>query len=177
MFLSGPVGSHDAFVWLSVECWTADCFQWKRRSFSRREKLLGKVSLDLKTVQYSICNLKRPRPPSPFWKGGLARLVADLRGDRFAEIGEGRVQDLCCLQLRRTIDYAGYHLEHIVIRIARIGIGVFLVVPESDGKYVCAAGSGKRDFILESLLFAKHGNDFFLKDTVELAERVRLQMD
>src|SRR6185437_1036125 len=110
-------------------------------------------------------------------KGGLASLLAYLRGDRFAELREGRLQDLRRFQLRRTIDYAGHHLEHIVVRIAPIGIGVFLVVPETHGKYVCAAGSGKRDFVPESLLLAKHGNDFFLKDAGKLAECVGLQMD
>ena len=40
-----------------------------------------------------------------------------LRSYRFgdADIREGRVQDLRCFQLRRTIDCASQHLEHIVV--------------------------------------------------------------
>ena len=102
-----------------------------------------------------------------------------LRGDRpgGAALMERRVQDFGRLHPRCTFDHIGQHRDYIFVRLAVIQVCVFLRVPQTARKYLCAAGGGKRDFVLKSLLLAEQGNDFLLKSAGKFGELIGLQLN
>src|SRR5450432_1233918 len=90
---------------------------------------------------------------------------------------EGRVQDLARPQLRCAFDYVSQNAEHFFVCFAVIQVCVFLRVPQTDGKHVCASGSGECDLAFKSLLFAKQGNNFLLKGAGKSGESIWVSIE
>src|SRR5947209_2471829 len=75
---------------------------------------------------------------------------------------ERRVSDVIGFNLRISVNYRGEDLRHFWISCAVVGLGILGFVPQTDCERFRPALSDERDFVLESFLFSKQGEDVLL---------------
>src|ERR1700733_1806415 len=76
---------------------------------------------------------------------------------------EGRGDDVEVVNLRRSFDEFCQRLQHLWIGIGVVGVGIVLVIPETDCRYIHSAGTGECDFVLKTILFAEQRKNVLLK--------------
>src|SRR5579859_247869 len=81
------------------------------------------------------------------------------------------------MHLRRAFDKSGQRLQYLRISIGVVGVGVLLVVPQTDRNYIHAASTGESDFVQKTILLAKQRKDIFFKCSRVIGEHTRFQMD
>src|SRR6267378_4889280 len=92
------------------------------------------------------------------------------------DLVEGRVCNLIGFNLGGTLNHSRQDLCYFWIRSAVVSFRVFCCVPEADSERFLPALSNERDFVLESFLFSKQGEDVLLKALGELRNAIGLQM-
>src|SRR5437867_5243306 len=110
---------------------------------------------------------------SPLLMLPVSRSDGRVRGD----LVEGRVGHLIRAHLRRALDDTGQRPEHTGVRAAVIRVSVLFQIPHTDADRVRPARSDEGDFVLEPLLFSKHGNDVLVEELGELRRATRLEME
>src|SRR5260370_24726111 len=75
---------------------------------------------------------------------------------------ERRVSDVIGFNLRISVNCRGEDLRHFWISCAVVGLGILGFVPQTDCERFRPALSDERDFVLESFLFSKQGEDVLL---------------
>src|SRR5258708_6514166 len=75
---------------------------------------------------------------------------------------ERRVSNVIGFNLRISVNYRGEDLRHFWISCAVVGLGILGFVPQTDCERFRPALSDERDFVLESFLFSKQGEDVLL---------------
>src|SRR5713226_1063106 len=114
--------------------------------------------------------------PAPSERKDLPVLGCYGNGD----LVEGRVCNLIGFNLGSTLgstlNHSRQDLCHFWIRSAVVSFRVLCCVPEADSERFLPALSNERDFVLESFLFSKQGEDVLLKRLGKLRNAIGLQM-
>src|SRR6267143_4756963 len=79
------------------------------------------------------------------------------------DLVERRVGDVKGFNLRRSLNYRGEELRHFWVSSAVVSLGILRFVPQTDSERFRPALANERDFVPESLLFAKQGEDVLLQ--------------
>src|SRR5438552_3958061 len=90
---------------------------------------------------------------------------------------EGRVANLIDADLRGPFNHFPHALQHSGIDITAIGVGVLLLIPQTDSDGFRASRHNERHFILEALLGSKVGMSFLLHYLRKLSNTVWFQSD
>src|SRR5882762_6493951 len=132
----------------------------------------------------SIGNLACPcRSPLPDnLRGGLSP-PPSKRKDLLAsgrcgsgDLVERRVSDVKGFNLRSSLNYRGEDLRHFWVSSAVVSPSILCFVPQTDCERFGAALSNEGDFVLESFLFSKQGEDVLLQLLGKLRNTIGLQM-
>src|SRR5260370_27136512 len=153
--------------------------KWKHASLSRSVLIFGAYSGRF----VALMNNENPcysRPYSKTKGGGLGPppKQRDLSASGRCSGGdfvEGGISNLIGLYLRSSVNHLRQGLRYFGVSFAVIGFRVLCPVPQTDAKCFLSSRCDKRDFVLESLLFSKQGNDFPLQSLGELGNAA-LQM-
>src|ERR1700722_33889 len=89
---------------------------------------------------------------------------------------EGRGDHVKGVDLGRTLDKSCQRLQHFRVSICVVGIGIVLVIPETDCGYIDSAGTGKGNFVLKAVLSTKQGKDVLLKSSRVIRQHIGFQM-
>src|SRR5437588_7592680 len=76
------------------------------------------------------------------------------------DLVEGGIGNLIGLYLRGSVNHLRQGLRHFGVTFAVVVFRVLCPVPQTDAKGSLSSRCDKRDFVQESLLFSKKGNDF-----------------
>src|SRR5271167_460007 len=87
-----------------------------------------------------------------------------------------RVSDIIGFNLSSSLNYRGEDLRHFWVSSAVVSLGILRFVPQTDSERLRAALSNERDFVLESFLFPKQGEDVLLQPMGKLRNTIGLQM-
>src|SRR6266849_9606514 len=110
--------------------------------------------------------------PAPSERKDLPALGCYGNGD----LVEGRVGNLIGVNLGSSLNHSRQDLCYFWIGSAVVSFRVLWCVPQADSERFCSCRTNKRDFVLESLLFSKKGNDFLLERPGKLRNGIGLQM-
>src|SRR6266851_4388896 len=110
--------------------------------------------------------------PAPSERKDLSVLGCYGNGD----LVEGRVGNLIGFNLGSSLNHSRQDLCYFWIGFAVVSFRVLCCVPQTDSERFCSCRTNERDFVLESLLFSKQGNDFLLKRPGKLRNAIGLQM-
>src|ERR1700687_1236959 len=110
--------------------------------------------------------------PAPLRTKDLPALGCCGNGD----LVEGRVGNLIRFNLGRSLNHSRQDLRYFWIGSAVVSFRVLCCVPQADSERFCSCRTNERDFVLESLLFSKQGNDFLLERPGKLRNAIGLQM-
>src|SRR6202171_3777577 len=89
---------------------------------------------------------------------------------------EGRVGHRISFNLRSSLNHSRQDLRYFWIGSAVVSFRLLCCVPQADSERFCSCRTNERDFVLESLLFSKQGNDFLLERARKLRNAIGLQM-
>src|SRR5437879_1779047 len=92
------------------------------------------------------------------------------------DLVERRVSDVKGFNLRRSLNYRGEELRHFWVSSAVVSLGILCFVPQTDSERFRPALANERDFVSESLLFSKQGEDVLLEPLGKLRNAIGLQM-
>src|SRR6266852_6011274 len=92
------------------------------------------------------------------------------------DLVERRVSDVKGFNLRRSLNYSGEELRHFWVSSAVVSLGILRFVPQTDSERFRPALANERDFVPESLLFSKQGEDVLLQLLGKLRNAIGLQM-
>src|SRR6266481_3705135 len=92
------------------------------------------------------------------------------------DLVERRVSDVIGFNLRNSLNYLVEDLRHFGVSSAAVSFGILSLVPQTDCERFRAALANKRDFVLESFLFSKQGEDVLLQLLGKLRNAIGLQM-
>src|SRR5216683_40973 len=92
------------------------------------------------------------------------------------DLVERRVSDVKGFNLRRSLNYRGEELRHFWVSSAVVSLGILCFVPQTDSERFRPALANERDFVPESLLFSKQGEDVLLQPLGKLRNAIGLQM-
>src|SRR5436309_2791353 len=92
------------------------------------------------------------------------------------DLVECRVSDVKGFNLRRSLNYRGEELRHFWVSSAVVSLGILRFVPQTDSERFRPALANERDFVPESLLFSKQGEDVLLEPLGKLRNAIGLQM-
>src|SRR2546425_11859132 len=92
------------------------------------------------------------------------------------DLVERRVSDVKGFNLRRSLNYRGEELRHFWVSSAVVSLGILRFVPQTDSERFRPALANERDFVPESLLFSKQGEDVLLEPLGKLRNAIGLQM-
>src|SRR5712691_12296250 len=153
--------------------------KWKLASFSRSVLIFGVSSarfvalMNIENPCYSRCSSKT--------KGGVD-LAHPQQRDLSAsgrcsscDLVEGGIGNLIGFYLRSSVNHLRQGLRHFGVSSAVVAFRVFGLVPQTDAKCFLSSRCDKCDFVPESLLFSKQGNDFPFQSLGELGNAA-LQM-
>src|ERR1700682_1301783 len=93
-----------------------------------------------------------------------------------SDLVEGRVGNLIGFNLGSSLNHSRQDLCYFWIGSAVVSFRVLCCVPQADSERFCSCRTNERDFVLESLLFSKQGNDFLLERPGKLRNAIGLQM-
>src|SRR6202521_6159350 len=110
--------------------------------------------------------------PAPSERKDLPALGCYRNGD----LVEGRVGNLIGFNLGSSLNHFRQDLCYFGIGSAVVSVRVLWCVPQADSERFCSCRTNERDFVLESLLFSKQGNDFLLERPGKLRNAIGLQM-
>src|SRR5260370_39264958 len=79
-----------------------------------------------------------------------------------SDLVEGRVGNLIGFNLWSSLNDSRQDLCYFWIGSAVVSFRVLCCVPQADSERFCSCRTNERDFVLESLLFSKQGNNFLL---------------
>src|SRR5467141_4864773 len=138
--------------------------QWKLASFSRSVLIFGASSARF-VVLMNIENPCYSRRSSKTKGGGLGPppKQRDLSASGRCSCGDlvkGGIGNLIGLYLRSSVNHFRQGLRHFGVSSAVVAFRVFGLVPQTDAKCFLSSRCDKCDFVPESLLFSKQGNDF-----------------
>src|SRR5438093_9367138 len=115
-------------------------------------------------------------------EGGCARppaepkhLLASGQGSS-ADLVKSGVGNLIGINPRSSVNQLLQDLGHFCVRPAVIGVGTFLVVPQTHAESFLSGRGNERDFILKPFLFLKHGDDLLFQLPGKLRGAVGLQL-
>src|SRR5712692_10902424 len=91
------------------------------------------------------------------------------------DLVKGGIGNLIGLYLRSSVNHLRQGLRYFGVSFAVVGFRVLCPVPQTDAKCFLSSRCDKRDFVLESLLFSKQGNDLPFQSLGELGNAA-LQM-
>src|SRR5216684_1869726 len=115
-------------------------------------------------------------------EGGCARPPAEpkhllaLGQGSSADLVESGVGNLIGINPRSSVNQLLQDLGHFCVRPAVIGVGTFLVVPQTHAESFLSGRGDERDFILKPFLFSKHGDDLPFQLPGKLRGAVGLQL-
>src|ERR1700682_2627160 len=92
------------------------------------------------------------------------------------DLMERRVSDVIGFNLGSSLNHSRQDLRHFWIGCAVVSVRVLCCVPQADSERFCSCRTNERDFVLDSLLFSKQGNDFLLERPGKLRNAIGLQM-
>src|SRR6266852_1541424 len=92
------------------------------------------------------------------------------------DLVERRVSDVKGFNLRRSLNYRGEDLCHFWVSSAVVSLSILRSVPQTDPERFRPALANERDFVPESLLFSKQGEDILLQPLGKLRNTIGLQM-
>src|SRR5258705_13084116 len=132
----------------------------------------------------SIGNLACPcRSPLPDnLRGGLSPPPSKrkdlLASGRYGsgDLVERGVSDVIGFNLRSSLNYFVEDLRHFGVSSAAVSFGILGFVPQTDRERFRAALANKRDFVLESFLLSKQGEDVLLQPLGKLRNTIGFQM-
>jgi hypothetical protein len=75
---------------------------------------------------------------------------------------EGRTGNFIGVNLRSSLDNCPKTLEQSWIGITAISVRVLFLMPQADCDSVSSVGSDERNFVLETFLFSKQRESFFV---------------
>src|SRR6266851_6136654 len=116
-------------------------------------------------------------------RGGTLARPSSKRKDLLAsgrygsgDLVERRVSDVKGFNLRSSLNYRGEDLRHFWVSSAVVSPSILWFVPQADCERFGAALSNEGDFVLESFLFSKQGEDVLLQLLGKLRNTIRFQM-
>src|SRR5258707_2069033 len=138
--------------------------KWKHASLSRSVLLFGASPARF----VALMNIENPcynRPSSKTKGGGLSpppqqRDLSTSGRCSCGDLVEGGIGNLIGLYLRSSVNHLRQGLRHFGVSSAVVAFRVFGLVPQTDAKCFLSSRCDKCDFVQESLLFSKQGNDF-----------------
>ena len=68
---------------------------------------------------------------------------------------EGRVDNVKSLNLGRAVDKSRQRLQHLLVGMGVVIVGIVLVIPQADCSHINSPGTSERDFVLKAILFTK----------------------
>src|SRR5580692_2260014 len=92
------------------------------------------------------------------------------------DLVEGRVDNVRGLNLGRALDKSCHRLQHLRISIGVVGFGIGFVFPQTDGGDINSTVTSKCDFVLETPLLTKQGEDIVLKCARVIGKSIGFQM-
>src|SRR5260370_9484593 len=146
--------------------------KWKLASFSRSVLIFGVSSARF----VALMNIENPcysRRSSKTKGGGLGpppkqRDLSASGRCSSCDLVEGGIGNLIGLYLRSSVNHLRQGLRYFGVSSAVVAFRVFGLVPQTDAKCFLSSRCDKCDFVPESLLFSKQGNDFPFQSLVEL---------
>src|SRR5712664_2455748 len=172
-------GLGHAFVPLPIASASVRKSASPHRSFCRNSTSAAR-SLILVSIGNLVCscvsllpdNLRGGHSPPPSKRKDL------LASGRYGcgDLVERRVSDVIGFNLRNSLNYLVEDLRHFGVSSAAVSFGILSLVPQTDCERFRAALANKRDFVLESFLFSKQGEDVLLQLLGKLRNAIGLQM-
>src|SRR6266446_7571426 len=92
------------------------------------------------------------------------------------DLVERRVGNLIGFNLGRSLNHSRQDLSYFWIGSTVVSFRVLCCVPQADSERFCSCRTNECDFVLESLLFSKQGNNFLLERPGKLRNAIGLQM-
>src|SRR5260370_42693788 len=93
-----------------------------------------------------------------------------------SDLVERRVGNLIGFNLGRSLNHSRQDLSYFWIGSAVVSFRVLCCVPQADSERFCSCRTNERDFVLESLLFSKHGKNVLFDPLGEFPPPVRLPL-
>src|SRR5437016_1720887 len=157
--------------------------KWKHAALSRSVLIFGAFPARFVAVMNikSPCYIVGYSRPSPKTKGGglgpppKQRDLSASGRCSGGDLVEGGIGNLIGLYLRSSVNHLRQGLRYFGVSFAVVAFRVFGLVPQTDSKCFLSSRCDKRDFVPESLLFSKQGNDFLFQSLGELGNAA-LQM-
>src|SRR6266852_6707348 len=137
-------------------------------------------SLTFVSIANLACSCVSPLPDN--LRGGLGPPPSNrkelLASGRYGsgDLVERRVSDVKGFNLRSSLNYRGEDLCHFWVSSAVVSPSILCFVPQTDCERFGAALSNEGDFVLESFLFSKQGEDVLLQLLGKLRNAIGFQM-
>src|SRR5229473_3857453 len=137
-------------------------------------------SLTFVSIANLACSCVSPLPDN--LRGGLGPPPSKrkdlLASGRYGsgDLVERRVSDVKGFNLRSSLNYRGEDLRHFWVSSAVVSPSILRFVPQTDCERFGAALSNEGDFVLESFLFSKQGEDVLLQLLGKLRNAIGFQM-
>src|SRR6266436_4968937 len=147
---------------------------------SGRNSASAARSLIFVSIGNLACSCVSPLPDN--LRGGLGPPPSNrkelLASGRYGsgDLVERRVSDVKGFNLGRSLNYRGEELRHFWVSSAVVSLGILRFVPQTDSERFRPALANERDFVPESLLFSKQGEDVLLQPLGKLRNAIGLQM-
>src|SRR5258708_17400735 len=145
--------------------------KWKLASPSRSVLLFGASSarfVALMNIENPCCSRPSKTKGGWTWPTPQQRALSASGRCSSGDLVKGGIGDLIGLYLRSSVNHLRQGLRHFGVSFAVVGFRFLCPVPQTDAKCFLSSRCNKCDFVLESLLFSKQGNDFPFQSLGEL---------